>query len=110
MSRTYECEVCVQIDEAGCDVELMLERWGLQMIQGPYPSRGWTDDYDHVFQGTVVLAGGKDEHLAHAELRVMLADFLAPLEKLATRWRCVDFDEWDEEIEEDEATDVAEAR
>lgn len=104
MSRNYEVEVDVEMDISNGDLETLLEKWGMDIRVGTLPGRLWVEGYEHAFQGEIALAGGKDEAMAHAELRAMLNQPLVghgPVEKLATRWRCVDFDEWDDEIEED---------
>lgn len=94
MSQTYKIEVEVIVpddaneDRRRAEVLVILNQWGFE----PDNADGYRGVGTVNFWGERSL-GGRGPEEAHAEL-------LKVLPGSVTRWRCIDYDEWDEVIGE----------
>jgi len=96
MSHEYEIQVDVPVPPGDTanppsdGIRGVLVSWGFDP-----DGEDFVDDGVYQFWGSRSLGGGKTPDSAHAELMEFLPGAV-------TRWRCVDYDEWDEVIGEKE--------
>ena len=90
----YQIEVSPCPDD---DMHARLGDLGYPVSEGRAVDSGWC------VEGEVSLSASRDHRERHAEIAALF-----PGKKVTTRWRCMDYDEWDEtfgsEDDQDEVT------
>lgn len=96
MSRLYMIQVHVKEDTGNHYTVLdALDHWGAFVSNKNEPFK-FHKDGCLVYEGEITLGGGKCEHEAHLELKELLPSLSA------TKWKCMEFSDWDEVIDDDE--------
>ncbi len=110
MSHEYKIQVEVNpvYEENEGTVQALLEKWGMKV-----DGRELVSDYTYVYWGHLTLSGLVEPFEAQANL-VELLDESGELSEMPadviTRWRCIDDDQWDMELDsrDDEEKEAAE--
>jgi hypothetical protein len=95
MSRLYMIQVHVKAEKEKHEEILdALDHWGAFVGNRGEPWQ-FSENECLVYEGEITLGGGKDEHEAHLELKEILPSLSS------TKWKCMEFSDWDEVICDD---------